>query len=41
MASWVKCTTTKGELIFVNLDNAVTMAHSGACGRKLPSASLG
>lgn len=29
MAAWVKCTTTKGEMIFVNLDNAMSMAQRG------------
>ena len=29
MATWVKCTTTKGEMIFVNLDNAMSMAQRG------------
>jgi hypothetical protein len=29
MAIWVKCTTTKGDVIFANLDNAVTMAQRG------------
>jgi hypothetical protein len=29
MAAWVKCTTTKGEMIFVNLDNASTMMQRG------------
>lgn len=29
MAIWVKCTTTKGETVFANLDNAVTMAQRG------------
>jgi hypothetical protein len=29
MAAWVKCTTTKGEMVFVNLDNALTMAQRG------------
>jgi hypothetical protein len=29
MAIWVKCTTTKGEPIFANLDHAVTLAQRG------------
>jgi hypothetical protein len=29
MATWVKCTTTKGETLLVNLDNATTMAQRG------------
>lgn len=29
MAVWVKCTTTKGEVIFANLDNAVTLCQRG------------
>ena len=29
MAVWVKCTNTKGEVIFANLDNATTMAQRG------------
>jgi hypothetical protein len=29
VAVWVKCTTTKGEVVFANLDNAVTLAQRG------------
>jgi hypothetical protein len=29
MATWVKCTNTKGEIVFANLDNAVTLAQRG------------
>ena len=29
MPTWVKCTNTKGEPIYANLENAITMAQRG------------
>jgi hypothetical protein len=30
MATWIKCTDTKHETVYVNLDNAVTVARNDA-----------
>jgi hypothetical protein len=27
MATWIKCTNTKHEVVYINLDNAVTVTH--------------
>ena len=29
MATWVKCTSTRGELLYANLDHAITFAQRG------------
>jgi hypothetical protein len=29
MAPWIKCTNTRDEIVFANLDNAVTLAQRG------------
>ena len=29
MATWVKCTNSKGEVVFANLDHAIVMAQRG------------
>lgn len=29
MAAWVKCTSTKGELVYVNMERANTLAQRG------------
>jgi hypothetical protein len=29
MAAWAKCTTTKGEVMYLNLEQAITLAQRG------------
>ncbi len=33
MASWIKCTNTKHEAVYVNLDNAVTVTRNDVADR--------
>jgi hypothetical protein len=33
MATWIKCTNTKHEAVYINLDNAVTVTRNDVAGR--------
>jgi hypothetical protein len=33
MATWIKCTNTKHEVVYVNLDNAVTVTRNDVADR--------
>ena len=33
MAAWIKCTNTKREVVYVNLDNAVTVTRNDVADR--------
>ena len=33
MASWIKCTNTKHEAVYINLDNAVTVTRNDVADR--------
>lgn len=33
MATWIKCTNTKREVVYVNLDNAVTVTRNDVADR--------
>jgi hypothetical protein len=33
LATWIKCTNTKHEIVYVNLDNAVTVTRNDAADR--------
>ena len=33
MATWIKCTNTKHEVVYINLDNAVTVTRNDVADR--------
>jgi hypothetical protein len=33
LATWIKCTNTKHEVVYINLDNAVTVTRNNAADR--------